>query len=76
MIKVGLLRVEKIVEHKDGSMNVIFIISTELKKFIRDSYGKRRFSQKIFKEFVIESICNHAKEVIKKEIKKENGLKT
>jgi len=72
---LGLLKVDEIVENKDGSATIYFSdITKELKKAIRQYYGKKRFSQKIFKAFVIEGIVNYTSKIPKKELKKVNNL--
>lgn len=63
MEKLGTLKVDKIVEHKDGSATIYFSgITKELRVLIKKIYKKKRFTDKLFRRFVVEGVVNYCKE--------------
>lgn len=64
------MKVLKIKENKDGSAVYTFGITNEEKNLIKGFYNKKRFSNKLFKAFMLEAFYNFlTKESIKEGIK-------
>jgi len=65
---IGIIKVDKIVKHKDRSATIYFSgITKELKKIIKEKYKAKRWNKKLFERFVIEGIENYLKN---KEVRK------
>jgi hypothetical protein len=60
MRSIGTLKVNKIVEHKDGSVTIYF---SGITKFIKEIVKKiyKRWSGKLFRRMVIERLFNYCK---------------
>lgn len=46
-------------DNEDGTVNADFEISNQVKEFIKRYYGRKRFTSKLFKKFVIEALENY-----------------
>lgn len=73
------LKVDKIVEHKDGSATIYFSgITKFIKETIKRIYKRKRWSAKLFRRMIIEGLFNYTKkeypELIRNE-KVEDWLK-
>jgi len=53
-----LLKVNKITEHEDGSVDVDIEVDDEFVGWFKEREGLRRWSQKRFEKFVMEAIKN------------------
>lgn len=66
---IGRIEIEKIVENKDGSATVYFKnLPDSVKQFVKKYYGKKRFSKKIFRQFIFEGLSNYIKKDLKNEL--------
>ena len=55
-----LLKVNKITEHEDGSVDVDIEVDDEFVGWFKEREGLKRWSQKRFEKFVMETIKNAA----------------
>ena len=58
----GSVKVKDIVEHKDGSATIYFLIPNVTKKVIKEFYSVKRFTKKLFKKYVTESLIEAEKQ--------------
>ena len=62
-----LLKVNKITEHEDGSVDVDIEVDDEFVGWFKEREGLRRWSQKRFEKFVMEAIKNGTSAMVSRE---------
>jgi hypothetical protein len=62
MQEIGIIKVDKIVEHKDGSATIYFSgVTKKIKEIVKKIYKRKRWSDKLFNKFVVDGIENYYK---------------
>jgi len=59
---IGTFEVLSVTPNKDGTATIRFNVSDKVKKSVKDLYNKKRFTKKLWKQFVIEAIMNSVKD--------------
>ena len=73
-----LINLVKEKEHKNGDITFTFDIDEDLKKAVKLKYNKKRYSDKLGKKFIIESLHKGMIQELNKmfvDMKKLNGIK-
>lgn len=51
--------ITNIIENNDGTATIEFDITENEKTIVKNHYGQKRFTKKLFQKFVIEGLANY-----------------